>query len=179
MVAYWPPAPLMSFPAHRRLPLFLFLLLTAAGCSSVAYDSTYDPEVDFAALQTFDWWTINEMSPNAISEAGIRQLVAAQLEAKGLRQSSEQPDLLVAVYRTVEGTMNSPRSGYEWRNGKVRRYTMQSGSMVVDLILADGRKIAWSGSAAGAFNADMTPAERQEMLAPMIERMFADYPPRR
>ena len=114
-----------------------------------------------------------------VSEADLLQMVGDRLEAKGLRRTADNPDLLVAIHRTVEGTLNTRGSGYEFRGGRMRSYELQSGTLVVDLVLASSRQVAWRGTASGAFRFDAVPEERKKLLDEVLDEMFADFPPRR
>lgn len=160
-------------------PLLPLLLAAVAGCRGVAVDTTYDPDVDFAPLRTYDWLSLPPMSPTAVKDDTVVGVLEAKLEQKGLRRDKQQPALLIAVQRTIEGSLNTQHSGYEFRDGRMHRYEMQAGTLVVDLVLAKTKESVWRGTASGAFRADQTPAERRTFLNGLIDDMFADFPPRK
>lgn len=162
-----------------RSLLLASLFAIATACRGIAVDSTYDPEVDFAPLRTFDWLQPPSDAPTRVSDATMLGLIGAELEAKGLQRNTDKPDLLVAVQRTIEGSLNTKGSGYEWRDGRLQRYELQSGTLVVDLVAANTKQVAWRGTATGAFRFDGTAAERREMLTGVLHDMFASFPPRR
>ncbi|HEX5051193.1 MAG TPA: DUF4136 domain-containing protein [Planctomycetota bacterium] len=163
-----------------RFRLLLPLLLAfAAGCHGIEVDSTFDHEVDFSQLHTYDWLSLPPTSPTAVNDATVVTTLAATLEKKGLRRSQEQPDLLVAVHRMIEGSLNTKSSGYEFRDGRLHTYTLQKGSLVIDLVEAKNKESVWRGTANGAFRSDQTPDERRAMLNDIMDRMFAGFPPHR
>lgn len=169
----------MSHTLLRRL--LLLPLLLVSGCAHVGarVDSVHESGVDFAKLRTFD------LLPNATSDqvaaldSPLLDLVAQELQRKGLQRTKDHPDLLVAVHRTVEGVLDTRRSGYEIRQGRLSSFQLQEGMLVVDLITAADRHSVWRGTATGAFRADPTAEERAEFLADVLQRMFADFPPGR
>ena len=163
----------------RFLLLPPLLLATAAGCHSVSVDSTYDDSVDFSQLRTYDWLSLPETSPTAAKDETVVGALATLLEKKGLKRSKEQPDLLVAVHRTIEGQLYTKGSGYEFRDGRLRTYALQQGSLVIDLVAAKSKETVWRSSASGAFRADQLPEERRAFLAKTLDEMFDGFPPRR
>ncbi len=158
-------------------PLCAALLVVAAGCHGVSVDSTHAEGVDFRQLRTYDWLSLPPTSPTAAKDETVVGGLATTREKKGLRRSQQQPDLLVAVHRTIEGSLNTKSSGYEWRDGRMQRYTLQEGSLVIDLVLAKTKEIVWRSSASGAFRADQTGPERRTFLAELLEEMFDGFPP--
>lgn len=167
----------MPFIALGRLiPL---LLLLCVGCRGVAVESVHDSDVDFSKLHTFDWLPTTTTEQVAAVDGPLVELLGVELEAKGLKLSKEKPDLLVAVHRTIDGSLNTRQSGYEVKSGRISRYTLQRGMLVVDLITAVDRQSVWRGTATGAFRAEALPEERRTFLAGLLHDMLADYPPRR
>jgi hypothetical protein len=163
----------------RFLLLLPLLFATAAGCHSVSVDSTHDDSVDFSQLHTYDWMSLPATLPTAAKDETVVGALATLLEKKGLKRSKENPDLLVAVHRTIEGQLNTKGSGYEFRDGRLRTYQLQSGSLVIDLISAKTKEAVWRSSASGAFRADQLPEERRAFLVGLMEDMFDGFPPRR
>lgn len=169
----------MSPIAARRLSCLSLLFFAACTNIGVAVDTVHEPGVDFAALRTFDLLPTATTEQVAAVDGPLIDLVAAELQRKGLTRSTEKPDLLVAVHRTITGTMNTRGSGYEVRSGRIARYQVQEGMLVVDLITATDRLSVWRGTATGAFKSDALPEERRTFLTDLLRDMFKDYPPTR
>jgi len=163
----------------RFLLLLPLLLATAAGCRGVSVDSTYDDKVDFSQLRTYDWLSLPPTSPTAAKDETVVGALGTLLEKRGLKHSKDQPDLLVAVHRTIKGQLNTKGSGYEFRDGRLRTYALQEGSLVIDLVAAGTKETVWRSSATGAFRADQLPEERRAFLAGLLDEMFDGFPPRR
>lgn len=158
-----------------RLPLLVLL----AGCHSISIETTHDPDVDFKTLHTFGWLSVPPQATTAVDDQSLQDLVRAELESKGLQQRQDSPDLLVALHRTVEGSLNTKGWGYEQSGGRMTYYTLQEGELVIDLVDAKSRKNVWRGTASGAFKSDEMRAVRQERLAGLLHDMFAGFPPAR
>ena len=166
-------------PPLRPHRLATLLLLLGVGCHGISVDSSHDPDTDFTKLKTYDWLPPTPQAFTAVSDEVLLRLIGAELEAKGFTRDTRQPDLLVSAHRSIEGSLNTKSSGYEFRDGRMRRYTLQEGTLVVDLVAAGTRAVAWRGTATGAFKFDSMPAERQERLTEILHDMFADFPPGR
>jgi hypothetical protein len=160
---------------------FLFLGLTlATGCaSSIRCDSEHDPGTDFTQLKTFDFLAGPPEEQGAERDAVLLGLVGDQLTAKGLQRTNSQPDLLVSVHRSIEGTVHTQKSGYEFRGGRLSRYQLQEGTLVVDLVAAKTKIAVWRGTASGAYRQDSLPEERRAKLTEVLRELFAAYPPGR
>ena len=127
-------------------------------------------------------------SGNRLAQAGLRatrqrllvlETLAAELTKKGLKREKDKPDLLVAVQRTIDGTLNTKGSGYEWKDGRLTRYDLQKGMLVVDLVAATNKESVWRSTASGVFRPDLMPDERRKLLAEVMADMFEDYPTKR
>lgn len=164
--------------AHRSF-LVLLLPLFAAACNNVAYETFRDPEVDFARFQTFDWEAPPEPTTHETREKVLHEVIKAELVGKGLRFTAGAPDLLVAVNRTTEGQVHTRASGYEMRDGRIDRFQMQDGTLVIDLLVPGTNTVIWSCTASGVFRPDETMDERREFLTGVLAEMFADYPSNR
>lgn len=164
-----------TFRAH----LFLGLVLLTGCASSVRYDSEHDPGADFTQLKTFDFLAGPPEEQGVERDAVLLGIIGEQLQTKGLQRSSAQPDLLVGVHRSIEGTVHTQKSGYEFRGGRLSRYQLQEGTLVVDLIAAKTKLAVWRGTASGAYRQDSLPEERRAKLTEIVREMFAAYPPAR
>ena len=164
-----------------RFLLLPLLVAMAAGCSAVgvSVDSTHDDSFDFSQLHTYDWLALPPTSPTAAKDETVVGALETLFAKKGLKRNKEQPDVLVAVHRTIEGTLNTKGSGYEFRDGRLRPYSLQSGSLVIDLVAAKTKETVWRCSASGAFRADQTASERRAFIAETLDEMFDGFPPRR
>jgi hypothetical protein len=80
------------------------LAILASGCATVTVSHDYDLEADFSRFGTFAWAPVTEPeakadvpgAPGSLLDKRIRQNVNQQMRANGLREDTQNPDLLVA-----------------------------------------------------------------------------------
>ncbi len=189
----------------RLVLLWLLLALLLAGCSSMEVQVDYDPNTKFAGLETYDW--IPEprertgdprIDRNTILEKRIKTAVERELDAKGLRKSSESPDFWLAYHVTLDKkqsvtTLNkhynySPAWG--WAHGYERRprgymgasetfiLEYEQGTLLLDVVDPEGRDLLWRGSARDEVNFSAKPAEKEEQINEAVRQMLANFPPK-
>jgi hypothetical protein len=85
--------------------LVLFAITAAFGMS---VKSDYEKTYDFSRLRTFAFKTERDsndpLNTNTIEAGRIQSALAAQLEANGFTQATENPDFIVASTRTKQKT---------------------------------------------------------------------------
>jgi len=78
--------------------LILWLVGITFSCSSVyevQYD--YDQRADFTGFKTYDWLPVPDKADiESLDITRIKTAVNAELQAKGLIMTSDNPDLLIA-----------------------------------------------------------------------------------
>jgi hypothetical protein len=167
-------------PVPRTFPPLPFLLALLAGCGSFDVHSTHDKDFDFSKAQTYDWLPAPSQADGGVNDAGVLGVISAEIEAKGLKKATTgRPDLLVAVHRTIVGLQDSRKWGYDLSNGRVERYPMGEGTLVLDMLSASTRQNVWRGTATGAFRFEQSEQERRDMVAKIVREMLEDFPPKR
>ncbi len=185
----------------RRL-LLIASLLALAACQSAQLDSDYDPNRDFAALQTWSWQEpAVQYRPDDprlrsdLTEQRLRQAVAAQLEQRGLRQaaSADAANFRVQAFVIVDDRQQQMATYYGggyygggyWGGmwgypgyTEVRTLDYQVGTLQLDFLDRDG-KLIWRGSAAQILRkGQKAPAERTRAIHETVAKILAQYPPR-
>ena len=93
----------------------VILAVTAAFGMSVKSD--YEKTYDFGRLHTFAFKTDrasnDPLSTNTIEAGRIQNALAAQLESNGFRQSSENPDFIVAFYARTKQKTSVQSTGFD------------------------------------------------------------------
>ena len=183
-----------------RFPRLLMLLLVAllAGCASTPrVSSDMDPNADFSKYRTYAFYdplAVEAKGYETPSSAIMRDAVRRQMDARGYVYDANSPDLLVNINaflerRTDVSSVPEMQYGmyYSYRHNayfavpywgeraSVRRYT--EGTMNIDLVDADARRLVWEGVAVGRM-ARMQPAERSARIHSTIAEIFARYPHR-
>jgi hypothetical protein len=169
-----------------------------AGCSS-GYDIKYDYDMDsnFSAFHTYKWMprTVTNANGsvavaqqnNTLLEKRIHSAVDAQLAAKGFTPTEDNPDVFVVYYVGLKDKIDVTDWGYTYagsywgggmgRNVDVYQYT--EGTLIVDLVNASTKQLAWRGSATGVVEPGSPPEKVEARLNDVAARIFQNYPPKK
>lgn len=168
----------------------LSLLLLTAACS-VRVNTRYNPNVDFSAYRTFCWMDGCEFKiegPEYLMREEIRQAVKKaivhELNARGLTEDTDRPDLLVGFNITVKNDtavvfrrLEEPPIAYLPMPQERDQIPFLRGTLI--LALADKQKseIVWQAAAVEYMEARarITP----ENISRGIKRVMKRFPPRK
>lgn len=176
--------------AVTGLLLALGITFGATACSSVQYNSDFDPAIDFSNFSTYAWLEAADPSKadRGVDEFTQRRIIAAvdnELAAKGYRKAtSGQPDILVNFYLITERRMDVDTyytgwGYYGWYGGAqttVRHWT--EGTLVIDFVDAADKDLAWRGWAQGEIRRDLSPEERTRRVNTVVQGILRRYPPK-
>jgi hypothetical protein len=161
----------------------LAALLVAAPLVADQKDTDYDPSTDFLKFRTFTirQGEIEAKSPELKSplvRKKIEDSIRSQLLAKGWREVSGRPDVVVnfrfgaADKRQVE-TFPTGRWG---RGRRVETFRFTEGTLVVNLMDTEGRELVWRGIYR---DDESNPGKISNKLPDDIKKLFSDFPPKR
>ena len=168
------------------------LVIPTLGCSpiiSVSYD--YDRKADLAKLRTYAWIPIPaelEESEGLMIER-IKKAVNVHLKTRGLRAIEENPDFLVAAQFgesdklrvTSFGQPYTSYRGYYYDGphywGGVHSYYYQEGTLVLDFINSESKKLIWRGTARAFLGKEQTPEILDEIVNEAVEKILLNFPP--
>ena len=151
---------------------------------------TYDPNLDFAKFKTFAWGEHDAVSRPMLA-AAIAGAIEEELTKRGLQKTDSHPDLYVQMYGSTDSDMavsySDLYSGYAgippfdqnflmWgaAPGATTTVVVHKGQLVVDLIDAAHKKIAWRGVAKEKLSDNRVKIVDQVNTA--VEKMFKKYP---
>jgi hypothetical protein len=173
-----------------QIMLVLGIVGFAFSCSpiyDVQYD--YDQRADFTGLKTYDWLPVPDKADiDSLDVTRIKTAVNAELRAKGLRMSSDHPDLLIAEHLGKKdkvkirdwGYTYAPVGGYwggYWGSGGVSVYEYEEGSLILDFVEAESKKMIWRGVAKAEVNNQATPEEREKLIKEAVQKILKNFPP--
>ena len=175
----------------KRFVLGLLATTLVAGCSSMKVDTDYARQADFSKYKTFAYkdteLSISDTQP--LAHERLVNAIRRELEAKGLKEVSSNPDLYVTYYgedkenivldTTHFGYGYGP--GWYWHGGmgmgstttRVRTYT--TGTLVVDLWDAKAEQLVWRGTASDTVSDNEEKNARK--IQTVLRKMFEKYPP--
>lgn len=186
-----------TFSDYSRLIMTLGMFMLLAGCASKPTIQTdYDHSVDFSQYKTYAFFNpMGIENPNYSSVLGsiFRNAISKEMESRGYTQS-DTPDLLINVSgkmkdKTKVTTSPSMHGGYYgYRGGRygawggygygstthVSNYT--EGTVNVDLVDVDLKRMVWEGVAVGRVSESKTNEETRAAIHSGVQEMFAGYP---
>jgi hypothetical protein len=168
--------------------LFLIVFFTSSiiSCSpiySVSFDS--DENIDFIQLSTYNWMPIpKEANINNLDESRIKNAVNAELKAKGLKLTSNNPDFLIAADIITKEKLRITQWGYPYYysyrlyNGflSVDSYQYQEETFILNFIKPASKKLIWQGSARVAFDYADTPERRDKLIKEAMQKILQNFP---
>ena len=144
---------------------FVFAALLASmtilgGCSGTKY--IYDPATNFSGFKTYAWTPASYIGRRESLVAANVQFVADRvLEQKGIKKTSENPDLLIAIETEYElGSYSN--DGYQLRTLTLKIYQRET------------KEIIWRGTAPGTINTDAASGD----LKSAVESVLSKFPPK-
>ncbi|MFD2513479.1 DUF4136 domain-containing protein [Pontibacter locisalis] len=176
----------------KRFCIFYFLVLVFIfGCSPVIHTSSEAAEgFDLSEYETFAFYE-TDASRSGIG-AGyntqvdyIKEEIAKQLEQRGLRRTTDNPDLLVNLGIVVRDTTQTRETNiltdppfyvgqrrYTWKSEDVvvRRY--KAGTISVHLVDHERNELVWQGAAEGAV--EKKTEEVREQIQKGMEKLFKE-----
>jgi len=180
----------------RIAVLGVILILLAACASKPTIETDYDHTIDFSKYKTYGFFNpMGIENPNYSSIYGsiFRDAISKEMESRGYTMS-DNPDLLINVSgrlkdKTKVTTSPNMHGGYYgYRGGRygawggygygstthVSNYT--EGTVNVDLVDVELKRMIWEGVAVGRVNENKTNEETRTNIYSGIQEMFAGYP---
>jgi hypothetical protein len=154
----------------------------------VKYD--YDTNANFADLKTFDWMPVPEKAGiDSLVVQRVKNAVNAELQAKGLMMTSDNPDFLIAQHLGTKDKVQvrnmgydyGPRRGYWGGNwggpGGVSTYEYEEGSLLLDFVDAKPKKMIWRGVAKAEVQNVDTPDKSEKLINSAVHEILKKFPP--
>ncbi len=176
------PIPSSVFPI-----ITLCLTIGLGGCNTFSVRTDYDDETDFATLSSFAWVDppddaqASPFADNGLLRKRVRQAVAEVLKSKGYREAEEaDADFLDTFHVTIEnrvrthGNYGYPYYGRGWGRGSSYTASFKEGTLILDLMLAEERRLIWRG---WGNNAVPTPDTEGPKIQLAVEKILERFPP--
>jgi hypothetical protein len=159
-----------------RVVLILVLVL-AVGCTTIITEMNYDYDssVDFASLKTYGWLPGQKSSTEfELILKRFEQEVDAQLQAKGFRRASSNPDFHVGLQGSSRTKVYRSRSS---RNYYSEPFTYKEGTVTLDFFDAKTGEPIWHAKGVGEGSGSATPEQRSKTANKVVARMLKNFPP--
>jgi len=171
------------------------LILVLAGCSSYTVLFDYDRQEDFSQYRSFDFLPApSDIRPETSSLVTNRIIAAVtrELEGKGLKQSANSPDILIAIHTESQEKFNVTDWGYHyapydyywrgdsyWSGGGIDVHQYEEGTLILDMVRADEKEMIWRGAASRALPYNPNPDKIDKIINEAVEKILENYPPQR
>jgi len=193
-------------PGVLKTCLIVVILGLAAGCTSLPVRTDYDPAADFAAFRTYAWLERSPVAAgdpriddNPLLHQRVHTAIDAGLQSAGFAAADPATaDFLVSYYLTIDRMTSVTYINNYWGYGpgsgsryyRYNRpgfypvfsepvvYAYEQGTLVLDIIQPQGRKLVWRGSTSSELDDDATPEQRQQKLTRAVNALLAEFPPR-
>ena len=171
----------------KAILITLFFTGVNISCSAV-YNVSYDVDDNFNSAQfsTYDWLPIpDDANINNIDEVRIKKTVNAELQAKGLELTSENPNFLIAAYIVTKEKLRITEWGYPFfyshrfhhRSRFIEYHQYEEGTFILNFIESLSKKLIWHGAAKVALEYADTPEKRDVLIEEAMQKILQNYPP--
>jgi hypothetical protein len=169
------------------LTLAALFLITVSVATAATVFVNYDQDTDFSTFKTFQFIDTEASSfsqSDPLMHKKIVDLVVARLEAAGMKEVQENPDLYVTYHgKSQEGNkFNSASYGYNtWDGAYVSwggevytgsQFVYEEGTLTVDAWSAEGNNLVFRGSSTQIFKntADKRVKQMEQALINMSKK---------
>jgi hypothetical protein len=173
----------------KKTSSVLLVLVLSAGCSSMKVLTDYSEAADFGAFETFQYKEGDQTiaDTNQMVHDRIVGAIKRAMEANGFTEVNANPDVYVTYYgeETQQVVLQTTHMGYgygsSWRWGgsmshsTTRPTTYRYGTLVIDIVTAEGKELVWRGSATDTISKN--PEKNTAKINRGIEKLFERYPP--
>ena len=165
-----------------------FFAGSVVGCSpiyNVSYD--YDETLNPARLSAYGWLpSPKEANISSLDEGRIIEGVNADLTAKGLMSTSDNPDFLIIADVVTKDRRRFTEWGYPFYYPyrpyrglpTLDSYQYQEGTFILDFVEPSSRKLIWRGTAKAELDYADTPDKRDKLIKTVIQKILENFPPR-
>ncbi len=166
----------------KHLILLTIISFFLASCNSVRVTTDYDTQTDFTQFKRFAFYKkgIDMCKISDLDKKRILRAIEKELLAKGMVKSNE-PDVLVSIFTKSEKKVDvfvdpwfPMYYGPFWGNN-ISRYT--EGTLFIDLIDKNAKKLIWQGIGIGALNTSGKVEKKEERINEFVTEILNRFPP--
>jgi hypothetical protein len=175
-----------------------------AGCgSSIELNNDFDQQLDFSQFKTFQWVPSkasdgsgqSAQQTSGLIEERIKNAVIDQLTQKGMVQNATDPDVLVIYHAGTQDKVDITDYGYSYGGygryggayggpygaggGGISTYNYTEGTLIIDIIDASTKQLAWRGSGTGVLDDNPSAQQITENINKAVAAILSQYPPKK
>ena len=166
------------------IPVVLMIII--AGCTEIRVSTDFDRKADFSKYKTFNFSKeVDKVTLNDLNRRRLKDAITKEMEAKGFK-SSATPDVLINAFvkgrtkYTATANTNSYGGPFMYMRGWGSSDTYVDvnksieGTLFIDLIDIQERKMIWEGIAKGLVNPRTD--TREEKINSVVQMIFKNFP---
>jgi len=182
--------------SQNRLRPTMLLVLAAfvllSGCASYVV-TDYDRQARFEGFQSYVLVGKSDADADqfqTLDSARIENALRRELGNEGLTAVEDRSDADLLVRYWIEDAKRIESSGFSYGIGLGRNpfgfgvatspssREIKEGKLIVELVDADSRQVAWRATSQRNLNERMSPDKRTELIDRVAREMFKKYPPK-
>ena len=188
----------MKSSMKKWIPLSsLLVMLILSSCVSVRVVADYDQKMDFQQYKTYAFYKtgIDKAQISDLDKRRILKAIDDEMSQRGFVKSNN-PDLLVSIFTKERERVDvyNNNFGWGWGRGWGGFYnpwvwgpgwgwggnnvsTRTEGSLFIDFIDADKKKLVWQGRGAGSLSTSKKVEKREARIQEFVQEILEEYPP--
>ena len=174
-------------------------LILLSGCSTLSVDYDFDQKANFSQYKKYDWLPFpKDMKVDELNRARFVTAVEDNLAKKGFNQNSSKPDFVIATHFGKENKVDITNWGYSYapngyyggygyrhsgyagshvNTGGVSVYEYEQGTLILDLVDANTKKLIWRATAKAIISPASTPEKQTEKIKNAVQEILENFPP--
>jgi len=160
----------------------VLLTLPLTGCAVNHTKVTYDEELDFDTLNTYNWLdTMETTQVDQLENNFVRVAVDKQMAQKGFKLVSIDPDFLIK--QNISTEMITDRHWERDIRNSIGpmyffKYTYQKGTIVIELIDPRRKDMIWKGKSSSEVETVITTKTRKKRIEEVVANIMENFPPK-
>lgn len=167
--------------------IFFSLLLVLTSCGSVVnYD--YEKSTDFNNYKTYSYYDDMETGLSQLDTKRLMRAIDSKLKTMGLTRS-DNPDFFIDIQSQQVASRNNSAVGVGVGGGGGRGFggvsvgipigqNQQTREIIIDFVDETKTGLFWQAVSESNYNANASPEKREAVFAKLVEKVFAEYPPK-
>jgi hypothetical protein len=174
---------------HIKIVLFISIVLFLAGCRMEIKES-YDHTADFTQYKTFCWMTGCEFKfngPEYLNDSLLRENLKVslirELESKGLKEDSNNPDLLIGFTITMKDEQaiiyhRADDSPVYYQPLETEREVINylKGTLIIGMVDKEKSQLVWQSNAISYM--ELNPDFSEKNIRKGIKLVLRNFPPK-
>jgi hypothetical protein len=169
---------------HLVLTIFVLFLIS---CASVQVKYDYDPNTDFSAYRTYNYFSDMDSGLSNLDNQRLLDAVDSLMQARGIKLS-EEPEFLINIqsqsyYKPQNSSLGVGMGGTNGNVGGGVSVGVPLGGnslereLVIDFVDNQKNELFWQAITLSNLRENESPISREKKINEIVAKVFAKYPP--